>query len=103
MIKMTVFYPYDESKHFDMDYYIGTHVTMVKEKVGESLRKITVERGLGGPAPGMPPVYATLCGLYFDSMEDFQTHCVPHAPSFDADLPNFTDITPVIQISEVVM
>ena len=103
MIKMTVFYPYDGSKRFDMGYYVDNHVAMVKEKVGDALLKVTVERGLGGPGPGMPPVYTTMCGLYFDSMEDLQTYCAPHSPSFDADLPNFTDITPVIQISEVIM
>ena len=103
MIKMTVFYPYEESKSFDMDYYCDKHIAMVKEKVGDALVNVTVERGLGGPGPGMPATYATICNLYFDSMGDFETYCAPHSPAFDADLPNFTDITPIIQISEVVM
>ncbi len=100
---MTVFYPYDESKRFDMDYYCDTHIAMVKEKVGDALVDVTVERGLGGPGPGMPAAYTTICQLYFDSMDDFEVYCAPHSPAFDADLQNFTDITPIIQISEVVM
>ncbi len=103
MIKMTVFYPYEESKHFDMDYYCTKHITMVKDKVGDALLGVTVARGLGGPGPGMPATYVTVAELLFDSMEDFEIHCAPHSPAFDADVPNFTDITPVIQISEVVM
>jgi uncharacterized protein (TIGR02118 family) len=103
MIKMTVFYPYDESKSFDMDYYCNSHIALVKEKLGDALVNVTVARGLGGPGPGMPATYATVAELYFNSMEDFETYCVPNSPAFDADVPNFTDITPIFQISEVVM
>ena len=103
MIKMTVFYPYGEAQRFDMDYYVNKHVAMVKEKVGAALVGVTVERGLGGPGPGMPPVYSVIAQLYFESMEALETHCAPHSPMFDADVPNFTDITPIIQISEVVL
>jgi len=103
MIKMTVMYPYDEGKRFDMDYYCNKHIGLVREKVGDALVKATVERGLGGPGPGMPPVYTTVCDLYFASMDDLQSYCAPHSPEFDADLPNFTDIVPVIQISEEVL
>jgi uncharacterized protein (TIGR02118 family) len=103
MIKMTVMYPYDDSKRFDMDYYLTKHMALVKEKVGDALVKVTVDRGLGGPGPDMPPVYTTMCQLFFESMEDFETYCAPNSPLFDADLPNFTDITPVIQINEQVL
>jgi uncharacterized protein (TIGR02118 family) len=41
--------------------------------------------------------------LYFDSVEAFQAAFGPHAPAIMADIPNYTDIQPVIQISEVKM
>jgi len=103
MIKMSVLYPYSESVEFDMDYYVNKHVAMVKEKVGDALVNVTVERGLGGPGPDMPPVYTTICQLYFNSMEDLATCCAPYSPEFDADVPNFSNVTPIIQISEVVI
>jgi uncharacterized protein (TIGR02118 family) len=103
MIKMSVLYPYEESATFDMDYYVNRHVAMVKEKVGDALVQVTVEQGLGGPGPGMPPVYSTICQLYFNSMEDLGTYCAPHSPEFDADVPNFSSVMPTIQISEVVL
>lgn len=39
--------------------------------------------------------------LLFDSVEDFQNAFGPHAAEITGDIPNYTDTTPVIQISEV--
>jgi uncharacterized protein (TIGR02118 family) len=39
--------------------------------------------------------------LYFDSATDFQAAFGPHADAIMADIPNYTDIQPTIQISEV--
>jgi uncharacterized protein (TIGR02118 family) len=39
--------------------------------------------------------------LYFDSLADFQAAFGPHAKDIMADIPNYTDIQPTIQISEV--
>jgi len=36
-------------------------------------------------------------------MDDFLTYVAPHDPAFAADVPNFTNIVPVIQINEVIM
>jgi len=40
--------------------------------------------------------------LYFKSMEEFQTGFFTHAGEMTADIPNFTDVTPQVQISEIV-
>ncbi len=34
MIKFSIFYPNEEGKKFDMDYYINSHIPMVMEKLG---------------------------------------------------------------------
>jgi len=39
--------------------------------------------------------------LYFDSVEDFQNSFGPNAEEIMADIPNYTNIEPVIQISQV--
>ena len=41
--------------------------------------------------------------LNFDSMEDFQNSFDPNAEKIMDDLPNFTNIEPIIQISEVML
>ena len=103
MIVFTVMYPNEEGKRFDMDYYCTKHLGLVKEKVGEALKGVSVEKGLSGAAPGSPAEYAVVCHLQFDSIEDLATYMAPHSPAFDADVPNFTDMTPCFQINEVVV
>jgi len=40
--------------------------------------------------------------LHFKSMEDFLNGFFPHAGEFTADMPNYTDLVPQVQISEIV-
>ena len=101
MIKVSVLYPKTESSSFDMDYYCNSHIPMVRELVGAALKNVAVEGGLGGGAPDSPPPYAAMGHLYFDSIEDFQSSFGPHAAAIMADIPNYTDVAPVVQVSDV--
>jgi uncharacterized protein (TIGR02118 family) len=103
MIRMTVMYPNAEDAVFDMDYYLSTHIPLVQERCGDALTSCSVEQGLGGGAPGSAPPFLVIARLCVDSMEDFQTHVAPHDPEFAADIPNFTNIKPIVQINEVIM
>ncbi len=103
MIKVSVFYPAGDGKKFDMDYYCKSHMPMVQEKLGAACKSMAVEQGLGGAAPGAPPAYAAMGHLYFDSVGDFQSAFAPHAEKIMADVPNYTNIQPIIQVSEVKM
>jgi uncharacterized protein (TIGR02118 family) len=64
---------------------------------------MAVEQGVAGGAPGAPPTYVAMGHLYFDSVGDFQAAFAPHASTIMADIPNYTNVQPVIQISEVKM
>jgi uncharacterized protein (TIGR02118 family) len=103
MIKVSVFYPAGENKKFDMDYYCKSHMPMVQEKLGAACKSMAVEQGLGGVAPGAPPTYSAMGHLYFDSVAEFQAAFGPHTETIMADIPNYTNIQPVIQVSEVKM
>ena len=103
MIKVSVFYPAGETTKFDMKYYCTSHMPMVQQKLGAACKSVAVEEGLGGGAPGAPPAYAALGHLYFDSVDAFQTAFAPHAETIMADVPNYTNVQPIIQISEVKM
>ena len=101
MIKVSIFYPNEDGKKFDMDYYVNTHIPMIQEKIGEALKGGAVDQGLGGAEPGSPATYVAIGHLLFDSVEAFQSSFGPHAGAIMADIPNYTDIQPTIQISEV--
>ncbi len=103
MIKVSVLYPNGSDAKFDIGYYTGTHMKLVTEKLGASCKKIAVEQGLAGGAPGTAPTYIAMGHLYFDSVEAFQSSFGPHAPEILADIPNFTNTQPIIQISDVKM
>ena len=102
MIKVSVFYPNQDGKKFDMDYYLTSHVPLVSKTLGNALKGAGYEKGLGGGAPNSPAIYVAIANLFFNSMEEFGQAFAAGAPTLLADLPNFTDIEPVIQVSEVV-
>jgi len=101
MIKVSVLYPNDEGKTFNMEYYCNKHIPMVQEKLGAACKGVAVEQGLGGAEPGSPATYIAMGHLYFDSVEAFQTAFGPHTEAIMGDIPNYTDTQPAIQISEV--
>lgn len=74
---------------------------MVQGKLGAACKNVAVEAGLGGGAPGAPATYVAMGHMLFDSVDAFQGAFGPNAEAIMGDLPNFTDIEPTIQISEV--
>jgi uncharacterized protein (TIGR02118 family) len=76
---------------------------LVKARMGARCKHYTVDKGLGGGVPGTPAAYVAMCHIFCDSVESFQAGFGPHAQEIMADIPNYTDLAPVIQISEVVV
>jgi uncharacterized protein (TIGR02118 family) len=101
MIKVGVFYP--QSKKFDWDYYINKHTPLVQSRLSPAIKKVDIEKGVAGGAPGTSATYQCVCNLHFDSVEAFQAAFGPHAGEIMGDIPNYTDAQPVVQISEVKM
>ncbi len=101
MIKVSVLYPNNDGSHFDMDYYCNRHMPMVQEKLGAAVKGVSVEQGLGGPTPGSRATYIAMGHLLFESVEAFQTAFGPHAEAIMGDIPNYTDIPPTIQVSDI--
>ena len=66
-------------------------------------RGVSVERGLGGVVPGSDAPYVAMCHFLFDSVEDFIAAFTPNAATLQGDMPNYTDIEPVIQFNEVLI
>jgi len=103
MIKVSVMYPNTPGARFNHDYYRDKHMPLVKAKMGDSCKYYTIDKGLAGGAPGTAATYVGMCHIFCDSMEAFQGGFGPHAKEIMGDIPNYTDLAPVIQISEVVV
>ena len=103
MIKVSVMYPYTEGARFDHAYYRDKHMPLLKARMGDACKSYTIDKGLAGGAPGTPPTYVGMCHVFCDSAESFQSAFGPHAKEILGDIKNYTDIAPVMQISEVVV
>ena len=103
MIKVSVMYPNTPGARFDHDYYRDKHMPLLKSLMGDSCKSYTIDKGIAGGAPGTPATYIGMCHVYCDSVEAFQNGFGPHAKEILGDIKNYTDLQPVMQISEVVV
>jgi uncharacterized protein (TIGR02118 family) len=102
MIKVSVFYPNSPGAKFDMAYYTSKHMTLVQKRI-PTCKGLAAEKGLAGGTPGSAAPYIAIGHLLFDSVEAFQSGFNPHAEEILADIPNYTNTQPVIQISEITL
>lgn len=103
MIKVSVLYANAPGVRFDHGYYRDRHLPLLKARMGDACKRYTIDKGVAGGAPGAAAPFVALCHIYCDSIDAFQAGFGPHAAEIMADIPNYTDVTPVVQISEVVV
>ena len=101
MIKVSVLYPNGTGAKFDMTYYLASHMPMVGKKLGAALKGMAVEEGLGGIPPGTPAPFLAGGHLLFDSVDAFSAAFAAHGEPIMADIPNYTNTQPVIQVSQI--
>ena len=105
MVKVSILYPNNEGSRFDVSYYVETHMPMSIRLLSAhpGFKGVSVERGLGGAIPGSKPAYVSMCHFLFTSIDDFLAAFTPNASLLQGDMPNYTDIEPVIQFNEVLI
>jgi uncharacterized protein (TIGR02118 family) len=101
MIRVSAMYPNAAGCRFDHAYYKDSHMPMVAKLMGPACLSWSVDKGLAGGAPGAPPAYVAMCHILCESVESFQASFVPHAPAIMADVPNYTNLMPILQVSEI--
>ncbi len=101
MIKVAILYPNGEGKTFDMDYYSNKHMPMAASLFGDSLKAMSIDKGLASTIPDEPVPYLAIGYFYFETMSACKNAMGPNADKLRADVPNYTNIRPFIQISEV--
>lgn len=93
MIRVSVLYPSGPDSTFDHDYYANSHVPLVVrtwEPTG-----FQIDTGIDGP-------YLAAVHLTFESKPAFdKAMSKPETAAVMADVPNYTNITPTLQVSEI--
>jgi uncharacterized protein (TIGR02118 family) len=105
MIRVSILYPNRKDSRFDFPYYVETHMPMSIRLLSThaGFKGVSVERGLGGATLGSEPTHIAMCHFLFNSVDDFMAAFMPHAEALQGDMPNYTDIEPVIQFNEVLI
>jgi uncharacterized protein (TIGR02118 family) len=103
MITVNVLYSNKDGANFDMDYYLTSHIPMLKRLFGSALKGCIVEQGLSGGAPGTKAEFAVLCHLRFDSVESYQQAIRPVTGQIRNDVANYASEAPIVQISDVIV
>jgi uncharacterized protein (TIGR02118 family) len=102
LIKISVMYPFAEGNTFNMEYYETKHMPMVAGWLGANLVKYTIEKGRASGIPNQPLPYMAIGTFYVKSLEDYQAAIAPNRDAIRADFVNYTNVAPVILVSEVV-
>jgi uncharacterized protein (TIGR02118 family) len=94
VIRLSVLYPSSEGSTFDHDYYREKHVPLCLQAWG--LAKADIDKGVDGP-------YVAAVHFEFDSTDAIQAAMAAEATGeVLADVANYTNITPVLQTSEII-
>ena len=103
MIKVSIMYANEVGACFDHDYYRETHMPMVKRLLGDACLRYSIDRGIAGGAPDALAPYIGVGHLYCDSVRAFEVAFAPHARTVMTDLKNYTNLSPIVQVSEIVV
>ncbi len=101
MYKVSIMYPNDQGATFDFEYYRSTHSKLVEEHLKPfGLVKFGIDKGISGGGD-QPAPYICIGHLYFETREGYDRGIAEVGSLLRADIPNFTNTTPLRQINEI--
>ena len=97
MILVSVMYP--AGPRFDMDYYLGHHMPLVRERWSPmGLHEAKVVKGTGTPDGAAAP-FQVMALLTFESVDAFGKAAAAHGEEIFGDIPKFTDAQAQVQFN----
>lgn len=99
MICVSAIYANTPGSRFDADYYLARH-TLLAASLLRPHGLIAVRSTIGVAAlDGAPPPFWAVSEMTFDTREQFDAAMAACGEALFADLPNYTDVGPVLQTS----
>ena len=99
--KVTILYPNGEDKTFDMDYYEKKHMPMVAGFLGKNLKFYEIDRGISGRTANDKAPFAAIGYFYINDVAEYNKAIAQNRDAVVNDFKNYTNIQPVVQISEI--
>ena len=97
MHSLTVLYPNKEDAKFDFEYYMQKHIPLANGLLGHEFK---VTKGIAS-AQGGQPAFLCTARMEIGTMEEFLPVLIQHVGALQNDIPNYTNIEPVIQFEEL--
>jgi uncharacterized protein (TIGR02118 family) len=101
LFKVAVLYPNGEDKTFDMDYYEKKHMPMVAGFIGKNLKFYEIDKGISGRTPNDKPSFVAIGYFYIRDVAEYSQAIAKNRDAVVNDFKNYTNIQPVVQISEI--
>ena len=101
MFKVAILYPNGDDKTFDMDYYEKKHMPMVAGFLGKNLKFYEIDKGIAGRTPNDKVPFVAIGYFYINDVAEYNKAIAKNRNAVINDFKNYTNIQPVIQISEV--
>ncbi len=101
MFRVAILYPGGENKTFDMAYYEKTHMPMVAGFIGKNLSFYEIDRGIAGRTSNDTAPFVAIGYFYIQDVADYNKAIAKNRDAIVSDFKNYTNIQPVIQISEI--
>lgn len=101
MFKVTILYPNGEGKSFDMSYYEEKHMPMVAGYIGDNLQFYEIDKGIAGRTANDSIPFLAVGYFYIRDVAEYNKAIAANRETIIGDIKNYTNIQPIVQISEV--
>ena len=101
LYKIAILYPGGQDKTFDMDYYENKHMPMVAGYLGKNLKFYEIDKGISGRTPNDKAPYVAIGYFYCYDVAEYGKAISENREAVIGDIKNYTNIQPVIQISQI--
>ena len=101
MYKVAILYPNGDDKTFDMDYYEKKHMPMVAGFLGKNLKFYEIDKGIAGRTPNDKAPFLAVGYFYINDVAEYNKAIAQNRDAVINDFKNYTNVQPVVQISEI--